>query len=506
MKNDKSKIPDEAVFRPIEPIEPIEQDDLLVTEHHPQPEPAEPEKDSKNGITLIGTTAVLAIIVIMVIAFIQVQKTRERQNEARTRLAMGQASLIDGDSYRALFQFTVALELDPDIPGAYSSLGRIAIENKQGSDAVKKFLAELEITPDDRESHLALGCLYNLGCISPGDPNNLKVYLVGRFADVLPYNWPLDLQFDVDGDTDALSSAVYHFQYALEKLPDDPTPELGLALNHIANYDLGTARQRLSRLISETSDDAIISIAQNVIEDINREEQYMNWIASDPRYSGSADTGSSLLGPGAGESAPEIPVPPQPADYSDDLQPLPGFDDQPGFNYDSFTTGYPEDSGFGSRAIDQSQAAGNTGSDLGMEIQLSDLTLQPTVKPITNDIHIQDTNEWVRTVRIGNIYEAGTVGFREGETIVMPKTNTEVTVIESSDDRIVLEERGHRFVWVPGEVGWVQETPEDAIGTNPDFPPGVHAYTPGEEDGDDVESEDGDDSTEDELGPLVESG
>ncbi len=493
MMNDKSKIPDEGAF---EPIEPIEQDDPLVPA-------SEPEKESKNGITLIGTIAVLAIIVIMVIAFMQVQKTRERRNEARTRLAMGQASLLDGDSYRALFQFTVALELDPDIPGAYSSLGRIAIENKQGSDAVRKFLAELEIDPDDRESHLALGCLYNLGCISPGDPYNLKVYLVGRFADVLPYNWPLDLQFDVEGDTDALSSAVYHFQYALEKLPDDPAPELGLALNHIANYDLGTARQRLSRLISETSDEAMISIARNVIEDINREEQYMNWIAGNPRYSGPADTGSSLFGPDGGESAPEIPVPPEAADYSDDLQPLPGFDDQ--FNYDSFATGSPEDNGFGSRAIDSSQVAGNTGTDLGMEIQLSDLTMQPTVKPITNDIHIQDTNEWIRTVRIGNIYEAGTVGFREGETIVMPKTNTEVTVIESSDDRIVLDERGYRFVWVPGEVGWVRETPEDAIGTNPDFPPGVHAYTPGKEDGDEVESEDGDDLTEDELGPEVES-
>lgn len=504
VNSDKNR--DEGVFEPIEQDDPLSVEPELVAEAK-KSTPSEskvvsvegeliPSKSETAPRSSIGFSPLALIVIVMVIAaivvgFINVFQWQERANEARARLAMGQASMIDGDSYEALYQFTRAVELDPKLTDAHASLGRIAIENGQADEAVRKFHDELALNPDDRESHLALGCLYTLGCIPDDDPHDLRAYINNSFARVIPYYWPSDLEFTPESGIDSLTRAVYHFQYALEHLPEDPTPEIGLALTHIVNYDLDIARERLSKLLIESSDEGAIAVAQEFIEDINQEELYSTWLARNPQLPPS-DISEPLL-TAMDDSEPIFPALPTADDLSEDLQPLPGFGEQEDvgeIDFESFASSSPDHGGFGSRTFDTSQLAGNGNSQgTGTQVRPEDLVPQPTVKPITNDIHIEETNEWVRTVRIANIYETGSVGFRPGETIVMPGTNLEVTVIESSDDRIVLEERGYRFVWQPGEVGWVQVEEEDGeIGV----------------DGEITEGSEGSEPAEDELGPEVE--
>lgn len=474
--NDKNNM--EGVFEPIEEIDPVN----LATDTPESPVkpslddsvivPKETDRTSDAPKSAVGFSPLLWILLVVVIAgiligFVNIYKWQERANEARARLAMGQAQMIDGDSFGALYQFTRAVELDPKIPDANSSLGRIAIENGQADEAVRKFQAELALNPDDRESHLALGCLYTLGCIPDDDPHSLRAYINESFGNVVACNWPPDLAYTPEPGTDPLSSAVYHFQYALERLPNDPTPEIGLALNHIANYQLGMARERLSRLLAQSQDEGAIAVAINIIDDINSEEEYETWLAQNPNPATSgADVTEPLLGPPESLS-PLASGSVQPSDMSDELLPIPGFSESGSFDPNSFTSSVDSSGGFGSRTIDPSLLAGGGNQSLpGMQLTEQNLVPQPTVKPITNDIHIESTNEFVRTYRIANIFESGSVGFREGETIVMPGTSVEVKVLESSEDRIVLEEHGHQFVWVPGEVGWVQSQEEPSTETS----------------------------------------
>jgi len=464
----------EGVFEPVNIEDPLNPDtetaeaQAEITPPASVPDPLTeneiPDKEPFRIKFPTGISPVLWILIVVVIAgiataFINVITSQGRTNEARVRLANGQAALIDGDSFGALYQFTRAIELNPKLPGAHAALGRIAIENGQSAEAVRKFQDELAVNPDDRESHLALGCLYTLGCIPDDDPHELRAYVNQSFANVLPYNWPPDLAYTPDSDTDALSTAVYHFQYALEKLPGDPTPEIGLALNHIANYGLDAARQRLSSLLAESQDEDAILVAQGIIADINSEEQFETWLSQNPEI---PNLSAGLTEPLIGPVQTSVSMP----DLSTELQPLPGIGSEMNFDPGTFIPSDADPGQFGSRPVDPNFVA-QSGNPPQIETQVTpqDLFPQPTVKPITNDIHLDETNEWVHTVRIANIYQSGNVGFRAGETVVMPVTNTEVKVIESSEDKIVLEERGYQFTWVPGEVGWTQVVEEQPVET-----------------------------------------
>jgi hypothetical protein len=102
-------------------------------------------------------------------------------------------------------------------------------------------------------------------------------------------------------------------------------------------------------------------------------------------------------------------------------------------------------------------------------------------------------------MRIANIREEGSVGFREGETIVMPNTNVEVHVVEAGDDKIVLEEGGSLFTWIPGEVGWVLDPSVHPQAYAKATPPGVTVHFP-EQEGEGQSETPG---ADDELGPEV---
>ena len=474
--------------------------------------PAEPElgeAEKRKAVVrspyALGIFGIFAIVAIMVITsgFIVIERAQRRANEARNRLALGQAALVDGDTYLALYHFTIALELNPRLPGAHSALGRIAITNKQADNAVRHLNAELAVNPGDRLSHLALGCLYALGCIPADDPHTVRPYLLRRFREVLLYEWPEDLVFVPGPDIDALSRSVYHFQYAAENLPDDPAPHIGLALTEIANYNLDTARTRLAALVGRTADENTILVAQNIIQDINREEQYQAMTGIE------TDAGSVVR-----EIPPEaVPVPPL-RDYGEGLEPLPPMADMSGAEPEVQPVPAPPAGGFGERGLYPPADTSGGRGDLGFSITRENLMPRPTVKPISNDVRIEATNEWVHTVRIANIYQQGNVGFREGETIVMPVTNTEVKVVEVEDDRIVLEERQHSFEWVRGQVGWTLKS-VDGIPENAPAALDITARPPGEEasaedneepaaDSDESETgEDGESTPEEELGPEV---
>jgi hypothetical protein len=397
--------------------------------------------------------------------------------EAQARLVSGQAALIDGNLDLALYEYTSALKLNPSLPGAHKALGEIALANGKANDAVQHFEAELKIDPNDVQSHIALGCLYALGVVPPDDPHAMRLYLIRRFAEIFPTLWSNDLVMTPASDIDPLTSSIYNFQFAVEHDPANSMPKIGLAIAHLANYDLTGARDKLLSLSidlanNESIDQTQLLLVQNIIDDINQEEQYLALNSQSPMVPFDRGMPQSTTMP---EFNPEMYSTNQP-DLSGDLSSLPPLPSLP-------TSGLPPvaDNGAGAGFGNRYQA--NTGippmtADLGMRLSEQDVTPQPTVKPISQDIHLEESNEWVHTVRLANMYQQGSVGFRQGETVVMPNTNVEVKVIESSDDKIVLEENGVQFTWIPGEIGWKLENAP--AGPNLD----ITANSPGSTSGD----------------------
>jgi len=435
---------------------------------------------------------IIAIILIVAIgyAFVKIQGGQETSNLARTRHAQGRAALVDGDLSRALYEFTVALELDPGLPGAHSALGGIAIANGNGNDAVIHFQAELEINPQDRQSRLALGCIFSLGLVPADDPMNIRLYLLEKFNEIIPFDWPDDFEYVAPTDIDPLTQAIYQFEYVLEHLPADPAPEIGLALSELARNDLNGARNRLSSLIMEVEDDQSIRLVQGIIEDINHEEQYQLLADRTP---------ATLTGETPPTTEPFEPVSPS-TDLTGDIGPLPSI-----AGLGEEFAGNATEGGFGSRDFNPLPANelpdGQNG--LGLRITRDDLEVQPTVKPVSNDIYLEEAREFVSTVRLANINQAGSVGFRVGETVVMPNTNVEVAVVEAGDDRIVLQEGENTFVWVKGEIGWDREIPEPVAEDTSmvPVPEGVTVHSTGEEN--EEEAGENNDNTTEELGPDV---
>jgi len=486
-----------------ESLEPIDASSSPETKK-PEPAPAEPkpagiqpenmEPRKKSGAGAFAGIFVIVISVVVIVAaywFFSLMQEQERSNQAMNHMAMGREALVDGDLGKGLVHFTDALELDPGIEDANAALGQIAIAFKDGTKAVEHFNAELEINPDDRQSHLALGCLYALGAIEPGDPNRLKPYLLSRYPDILPFAWPIDLAYIPDPGESPYIDAVYHFNKPLEHLPDDPMPIIGLALTDIAAYNLPSARQRLSNLTASVEDEATLITIYSIIEDINEEEQNQAFLMA--QYPDE---------PVAAQPGPIQPSTPG-EDYTGELTPMP-----PIAGESPSTEG---ESGFGSRVTAPADLPGSEDGESGFSTTMdeTDFSPQPSVKPVSHDIPLSESGEWVHTTRIANIYQQGSVGFRVGETIVMPNTNVEVTVVQSSEELIVLSERGYDFYWIPGEVGWRLDQAV-AAGTSPDEGLDITATFPSDdvsediEDPDDTEDSTGDEeTTETELGPEV---
>ena len=413
---------------------PVEEPEItVVASGETDRKPASTTKVSARG-TFAGIFLAVLVILVIVAAFLQINRTQQRANEAQTRMARGQAAVIEGDMDLALFQFTEALNLDPNLPGANRSLGLIALANGRGVDggaeAGRHFEAELAINPDDRLSHLALGCLNVLGIVGAADIPGIRPYLIGQFQNVLPAQWSPELQYEPTDDVHPLTKSIYHFHYASERLPADPAPIVGLSLAHLANNDIYAAREKLSRLVIETTDENAISTASALIDDLNELEIYLAYIGTE-----TPETDTSTV--------PDETSPPR--DYSSELEPLESIAGAPDEYRPPWETG-PDPYGSSNRGY---------GDDLTLQVTQEDLIPQPTVKPISHDIHLEETDEWIHTVRIANIYQRGSLTFREGEIIVMPNTNTEVRVMEAEDNMIVLEENGETYTWVPGDVGWV---------------------------------------------------
>lgn len=409
----------------------------------------------------VGVIVMIALIVAAVAIVGVVARSQGRSNAATARVMAGQAALVDGDRDTALYQFTEAIKLDPRIPGAHKALGQIALANGQADEAVRDFETELKINPQDRQSQIELGCLYTLGVVPSDDPHALRGYLLKRFADIAPGEYSVNLAYSPPQGVEPMAAAIVHFQAAAEDNPDDPSPKIGVALAHLASYDLAAARDKLSKLQIELAnnnqvDEEQLIVIKNILNDITQEEEY---IAALP-------TEATTIPPQtpAVTSVPPVEINPsgpfsttstRPPDLSGSLTTLPPIAGSAGPEVPS-PVSPPAHTTFGNRY--PAPPSGYQPGD-STNIGIDDVIPQPTVKPITRDVPIEGSNEHVRIVRLVNIYEKGEVGFRSGETVVMPNTNTEVKVVSSSDTKIVLEEHGVQFTWVPGDVGWTLKEP-----------------------------------------------
>jgi hypothetical protein len=440
--------------------------------------PSDPESEtpdsepSKYRINFITGIIAIALLIAATSLFAVLQQVQARDNQAHARLIAGQTAMVDGDLDKALFQFTAALQIKPGLPGAHKALGQIALANGRADEAVKHFESELKINPSDRLSHLALGCLYTLGIVSTDDPHDLRVYLLKRFTQVAPATWSEDLKYIPGPDTDNMSFAIYHFQYAAEHTPSDPSAEIGLILTHLAGYDLSTARDKLLKLSTElgsnaTVDEDQLTIVNSLLDDVNQEEQYVAMLAASPMVP-VPNTSLEQFNPDVQPT--EVPTSGSMPDLSHQLTSLPAI---PGSGAAEASMP-PTRTTFGNRY--PNQASMQNPNDLNMPVTQGDLTPQPTVKPISSDVNVG--GEWVHSLKLANINEAGSVGFRKGETVNMPNTNATVKVVDVSDKKIVLEEQGQQFVWVKGDVGWELQTPlTDSESGNLD----ITATKPGDE-------------------------
>jgi hypothetical protein len=312
------------------------------------------------------------------------------------------------------------------------------------------------VRPSDRFSHLALGCLYSLGLLGEDDPHRMRAYLLDKFNFIAPAKWADSLVFSPSPEVDPLTTAIYHFQFAQESAPNDPNAAIGVALAHLANYNLANARDKLSRLYLEISenesiDEGKLLLVNGILHDINQEEQYIQTgmvaVTSTELAPGLALPETPTETPGLSAAQPEI------NNGLSTLPPIPTSGGGPSVGLPPINTDLG-DTTFGHR-YPAVPATPETGPNLGLQLSQEDLQPKPTVKPISRDVNLDQTHELVHTVRLANIFEPGDVGFQEGETVVMPNTNVDVKVVEYTEDRIVLEEHGSRFVWVPGDVGWV---------------------------------------------------
>ncbi len=446
------------------------------------------EPGSRRGAYLRGIIAIVVIAAIGV-GFAWLQRAQQRMNAAQSRMAEGQGALVDGDMDLALYQFTVALELDPRLAGAHRALGFIALARGRsiegGAEAGRHFEAELVNNPHDRQSHLALGCLYALGIVPDEDPWGFHPYLLEKFSDVLPVEWSQELGFAPSDDIHPLAKAIYHFQHAAERLPADPAPMIGLSLAHVANCDIATARQTLSRSSVGIQDETALGVVRDILGDINQLEIHLAYAPRDPM-----DPGTAYM-PFDSDSVS------RPTDYSEELEPLPPMSVQ---QPESPLTASGNEQFWSMGSDGPLQTDWGLSADLTTRVTEEDLVPQPSVKPISHDIHLGDSSEWVRTVRIANLYQPGSVTFGEGDVLVMPYTETEVRVVEAGEDRIVLEEHGETFTWVRAAVGWNLERetpeapPEDAEPAEVSVPlPDQFEQSPGSE-------------TDEELGPEVPAG
>ena len=76
---------------------------------------------------------------------------------AEGHLLMGTVHMNAGDSPAALAELRKAVELNPQLPVANGMLGRALLRNGEHEAALRAFLRELEINPDDFDTNLQVG-------------------------------------------------------------------------------------------------------------------------------------------------------------------------------------------------------------------------------------------------------------------------------------------------------------------------------------------------------------
>jgi len=134
-----------------------------------------------------------------------------RGDSAEAHLLLALASREAQDDLSSREELEKALALDPKLPSANGLLGSVLMTMGEGAAAIAAFRRELEIEPNDFESHLLLGAL-------------------------------LRQDFDNDG-------AMSHLQRALDLRPEDPGALYQIALVHIARGELEPARRILEGLV-----------------------------------------------------------------------------------------------------------------------------------------------------------------------------------------------------------------------------------------------------------------
>ena len=135
----------------------------------------------------------------------------ETSSEASVALTEGVSLFRRGDFAGAVEAFRRAVELAPDNPGAYVSLGSAYMRLNRQAEAARSFRKAIDLAPDDPTAHLGLGQAYKLS----GDPDS-AISELERALELDPENadaaYTLALVFldlgDIEDEIDALTRTV----------------------------------------------------------------------------------------------------------------------------------------------------------------------------------------------------------------------------------------------------------------------------------------------------------
>jgi tetratricopeptide (TPR) repeat protein len=144
---------------------------------------------------------------------IVIDKILKNGDSAQARLLMGTTKMMVNDFAGALQDFAKAVELDPNLPEAYSYYGQALLSTGDQAAATKAFQRELESDPNNFDANLRLGVL---------------------------------LRQDEEND-----EALKFFRHALEIRPKDFGVRYQIATVELAKGQLDQAQRNLESLITE---------------------------------------------------------------------------------------------------------------------------------------------------------------------------------------------------------------------------------------------------------------
>lgn len=91
-----------------------------------------------------------------------IQAISVSENEVEASLKLAQIYMETNDYRRAETLYHRLLELDPQNPAIYESIGRILIKKKRYKEAIQSYVRAVELDEKDDQKFLALGKLYHL--------------------------------------------------------------------------------------------------------------------------------------------------------------------------------------------------------------------------------------------------------------------------------------------------------------------------------------------------------